>query len=335
MANFKKKTGAPKIDVYERVTSAIIAQLENGVRPWSKPWTAKGGSFGNVTFPLNADGRRYRGINVFLLWTAALAGGYVSPYWLTYNKAKALGGNVKKGEKSTLIVFASRFEVDSKTNPGEKDSIFIWKGFSVFNAEQCEGLPVKYHPAPEVVTVEEGETRKAAKIDHAESFFAKIGGKVRHGGDRAFYSPSADFIQLPEFETFRDAESYYATLGHEYAHWTGHKDRLNRDFSGRFGNEAYAAEELVAELGAAFLCADLGLTLEPREDHAAYLASWLKVLKGDKRFILQAASRAQKAADFLSEAAGEGKAAEPISGDAGEPVDAIEEESEADLAKAA
>lgn len=308
------KQTALKVDVFQRVTDSIIAQLEKGVRPWQRPWAVKGTRGGGM-LPLNAvSGRPYRGINVFLLWSDAITKGYASPYWLTYKQALGLGGNVKKGEKGSFIVYANRVEKPSKSDPSETDSVFFWKGFTVFNAEQCEGLPEKFYPAQPDENPDETEARKIARIGHADSYFAKVGATLKHGGGRAFYSPSGDFIQMPEIDAFKDAESYYATLGHEHVHWTGAKARLDRDFSGRFGDEAYAAEELVAELGSAFLCAQLGLTLEPREDHAAYLASWLKVLKGDKRFIVQAASKAQKAVDYLTEAAGEAQDA-PEEGD--------------------
>jgi antirestriction protein ArdC len=303
MAKFKKST-APKIDVYERVTNAIIEQLEKGVRPWQKPWTV-GNPGGGVSLPLRANGKPYRGINVFLLWSEASAKGFTSPYWMTFNQAKEFGGNVKGGEKAAFVIYANRINKPNKEDPEKTDSIFFMKGYYVFNAEQCENLPPRFQPAPPVVlTPEEAEAKTARRIAHADDYFTKIGADVRHGGDRAFYSPAGDFIQLPPFESFKDPESYYATKGHEHVHWTGASTRLNRDFLNRFGSEAYAAEELVAELGSAFLCAELGLTLEPRDDHASYLAGWLKVLKGDKRFIVQAASAAQKAVGFLNEAAG-------------------------------
>jgi antirestriction protein ArdC len=168
------------------------------------------------------------------------------------------------------------------------------KAYTVFNVEQIEGLPGHYHPQPQPVL----ETQ--ARIAHAETFFAATGAEIRHGGAQAYYAIEPDYVQTPPFETFKDPESYYATLAHECTHWTRHPTRLDRDFGRkRWGDEGYAREELVAELGAAFLCADLGLELEPREDHAAYIESWLKVLDDDKRFIFTAAAQAQRAADFL------------------------------------
>jgi len=167
------------------------------------------------------------------------------------------------------------------------------KGYTVFNVEQIDGLPSRY-------TVPAESAREPLKlIEEAETFFAQTGAVFRHGGSRAFYATSQDVIQLPPAEAFRDAESYAAIKAHELVHWTGHASRMEREFGKRFGDKAYAFEELVAELGAAFLCADLGVTLEPREDHAAYLASWLEVLKEDRRAIFSAAAHAQRAADFL------------------------------------
>lgn len=288
-----------KSDIYQRVTDQIVATLETGVRPWMKPWSAEHAA-GRITRPLRYNGVPYQGINVLMLWGAALEKGYSAPIWLTFKQALALGGAVRKGERGSLVVFAStitRIESDAETGEESERDIPFLKGYTVFNAEQIDGLPAQFlAPAsPRLDPVQ--------RIEHAESFFAAAGAIVRHGGDRALYSVSNDHVQMPHFETFRDAESYYATLAHELTHWTRHPSRLARDFGRkRFGDEGYAMEELVAELGAAFLSADLDLTLEPRPDHASYIASWLKVLKGDKRAIFTAASHAQRAADFLSKA---------------------------------
>jgi antirestriction protein ArdC len=169
------------------------------------------------------------------------------------------------------------------------------KGYTVFNAEQIEGLPAHFYATTQPLN------NAIERLDAVERFFASTKATIKHGGNRAFYSPSLDFVQMPELPTFRDAESYYATLAHEATHWTRHESRLDRDLGRkRFGDAGYAMEELVAEIGAAFLCADLGITPETRDDHAAYIASWLKVLKDDKRAIFTAASHAQKAADFLN-----------------------------------
>lgn len=286
----------PKADLYQQVTDKIIASLEAGVRPWAKSWsndpTAPAGGL-----PRRVTGETYSGINVVLLWIAAETFGYKSDTWMTFNQAKKLGATVRGGEKGTTVIYASRFVKDvedPKTGETRKATIPFLKSYTVFNVDQIDGLPEVYQPAPAAPI----PTTLVERIEHAEVFFGNLQATIKHGGNRAYYSPAGDFIQLPKAEQFEDIEAYYATEGHEVIHWTGHKSRLGREFGGRFGNEAYAAEELVAELGAAFLCARLGLNAEPREDHAAYLASWLKVLKGDKRFIVTAASAATKAVEF-------------------------------------
>jgi antirestriction protein ArdC len=217
--------------------------------------------------------------------------------WLTFKQALELGGCVRKGEKGELVVYADRIvraETNDKGEDVERQIPFL-KGYTVFNAEQCENLPPQYSAlsAPAVLT-------PLQRIAAVEQFFANTRADIRHGGTRAYYAEGADFVQMPPFETFRDAESYAATLAHELTHWTKHDTRLARDFGrSRWGDEGYAREELVAELGSAFLCADLAITPEVRADHAAYIASWLKVLKDDRRFIFTAASHAQRAADYL------------------------------------
>jgi antirestriction protein ArdC len=284
-------------DVYERITDAIVSELEKGVRPWLKPWNAEHAA-GHITRPLRGNGIPYQGINVVMLWSVAEAKGNAAPIWMTFKQAMELGAHVRKGEHGSLVVYASkvtRTETDTETGEASERDIPFMKGYTVFNVEQVEGLPEHFYApaAPRLDTVR--------RIERAESFFAATGAIVRHCGNQAFYSVSADHVQMPPFETFRNAESYYATLAHETTHWTRHPSRLDRDFGRkRFGDEGYAMEELVAELGSAFLSADLDLTLEPREDHAAYIASWLKVLKNDKRAIFTAASHAQRAADFLN-----------------------------------
>ena len=286
-----------KADVYQRVTNRIIASLETGIRPWTKPWNGEHAA-GRITRPLRGNGVPYQGINVLMLWGAAIEKGYSAPIWLTFKQALALGGSVRKGEHGSLVVFASTFtrtESNQATGEESERDIPFLKGYTVFNVEQIDGLPAQYL-APATPRLD-----PVQRIEHAEAFFAATGAIVNHGGNQAYYRISADHVQMPFFETFRDAESYYATLAHELTHWTRHPSRLNREFGRkRFGDEGYAMEELVAELGAAFLCADLDLTPEPRPDHAAYIANWLTVLKNDKRAIFTAASFAQRAADFLS-----------------------------------
>ena len=209
-----------------------------------------------------------------MLWSAAMEKGYAAPIWMTFKQALELKACVRKGEHGSLVVYADkiiRTETDTDTGEESEHAIPFMKGYTVFNVEQVDGLPEHFYarPAPHTETVQ--------RIAHAEKFFAAIGATLRHGGTMAYYSVTQDHVQMPPFESFRDAESYYATLAHEGTHWTRHPSRLDRDFGRkRFGDEGYAVEELVAELGSAFLCADLGLTPEVREDHASYIASWLE-----------------------------------------------------------
>lgn len=286
-----------KQDIYERVTSQIIASLEQGIRPWIRPWSGDHAA-GRITRPLRGNGVPYQGINVLMLWGAAVEKGYSTPIWLTFKQAKALGANVRKGESGSLVVYASkitRTETDTATGEEAERDIPFLKGYTVFNVEQIDGLPEHFH-APA-----EKRLDPVCRVERADSFFAATGATIQHGGDKAYYSSRTDHVQMPPFEAFRDAESYYATLAHELTHWTKHQSRLDRDFGRkRFGDEGYAMEELVAELGAAFLSADLDLTPEVRADHADYIGHWLKVLKNDKRAIFTAASHAQRAADYLT-----------------------------------
>jgi antirestriction protein ArdC len=282
-------------DVYSRVTAKIIADLERGVRPWLQPWNAEHAA-GRITRPLRANGQAYKGINILMLWADAQAKGFVCPIWMTFKQAQELGGHVKKGEHGSLVVYADKITRTETGDDGEESShqIPFMKGYTVFNCEQIEGLPAHFYATATLPAF------VAERITTAESFAAATGATVRHGGNRAYYSVHDDYVQMPPFECFRDAESYYATLLHELTHWTRHEQRLNREFGRkRWGDAGYAAEELVAELGSAFLCADLGVTAEPRDDHSCYLASWLEVLKSDKRAIFTASAYAQRAADYL------------------------------------
>lgn len=292
-------------DVYQRVTDQIVAELEKGVQPWFKPWSGEHAA-GRITRPLRANGIPYRGINILMLWASAVEKGFAAPLWLTYKQARELGGQVRKGEKGSLVVYANtitRTEQDAGTGEDVEREIPFMKGYTVFNAEQVDGLPAHFY------ALQEAALDPLARIDRAEAFFAATGVDIRHGGNMAFYSITEDRVQMPPFEAFRDAESYYATLAHECCHWTRHPSRLDRDFGRKqWGDEGYAREELVAELGAAFLAADLGLTPEPRADHASYIGSWLKVLKDDKRAIFSAAAQAQRAADYLTGLQSQGQA---------------------------
>jgi antirestriction protein ArdC len=285
-----------RTDVYQKITDQIVCELAKGVRPWLKPWNAEHAA-GRITRPLRGNGIPYQGINVLMLWSAAMEKGYAAPIWMTYRQAQELRAHVRKDEHGSLVVYADkiiRTERDSETGEEAERAIPFLRAYTVFNCEQIDGLPEHYYAKPQA------RTDSVQRIARAESFFAATGVSIRHGGNRAYYSVSTDHVQMPPFESFRDAEAYYATLAHEATHSTRHKSRLDRDFGRkRYGDEGYAMEELVAELGSAFLAADLELTPEVRDDHAAYIASWIKVLKDDKRAIFTAASHAQRAADFL------------------------------------
>jgi antirestriction protein ArdC len=285
-----------KQDVYTRITDKIIASLEQGVRPWIQPWKAEHAA-GKITRPLRHNGQAYSGINILMLWASAMEQGYSAPIWMTFKQALELNAHVRKGEKGSLVVYANaitRTEHDDATGEDMKREIPFLKGYTVFNVEQIEGLPDIYHAKAE------SKLTPVERIARAEQFFAATKATIRYGGNRAYYAAGDDRIQMPPIEAFRDAESFYATLAHESTHWTKHGTRLQRDFGRKtWGDEGYAREELVAELGSAFLCADLELTPEVRDDHAGYIANWLEVLKNDKRCVVQAASYAQRAVDFL------------------------------------
>lgn len=293
----REEEGGTRADLYARITQRIIAELEKGVRPWVQPWSSANIG-GRITRPLRHNGEPYTGMNVLLLWSEAMARGYGAPIWMTFKQSVELGGHVRKGETASTVIYASRFtktEVDARGDEVERDIPFL-RAYSVFNVEQIEGLPEHYYhrsaPAPD----------PAERIAHADRFFADTGAVIRHGGTRAFYAPSTDHIQMPPFETFRDATSYVAVLSHETVHWTADARRVGRDLS-RYARDRSerAREELVAEIGSALLCADLGIVpeLEPRPDHASYVASWLTVLADDKRAIFAAAAHAQRAVTYL------------------------------------
>jgi len=297
---------APATDAYQDVTDAIVAALEAGTKPWEKPWQ----SGGVAQYPLRSCGTPYRGINVLVLWMTAQTKGYSSPYWMTFKQAIAIkGACVRKGEKGSKVFYSGSTAITEENSSGDEETRIarFLKSYTVFNVEQIDGLPAHYYPQPVAPT----ERQKAERIEHAEAFFAAIPSTVNHGGNRAFYRLDTDQIQMPQIEDFTDAERYYSTLAHEHGHWTRHKTRLDRDFGRkRWGDAGYAAEELVAELSAAFTCATLGFRPDHIEDHAAYIGSWLEVLKNDKRAIFTAASHAQRAADYLAAYSGATIAAE-------------------------
>ena len=281
-------------DLYDQVTERIVADLEKGVRPWRQPWS--NGHSGDGGTPVRANGIRYRGINAVLLWTEAMHKGFASPVWMTFKQAQLQGAHVRRGERGSMVVFTDSIERTETNEAGEETErkVHILKRYIVFNVEQIEGLPAESYPQPPA-------PRSALeRIEGADAFVRATGAIVEHGGDKAFYSPPRDMIQMPPLDGFEDKESYYGTLLHELIHWTRHKSRLDREFEQKkFGDKGYATEELVAELGAAFLCAELGITPDTREDHASYIQEWLTVLTEDNRAIFWAASHAQRAADFL------------------------------------
>ncbi|NGO54518.1 ArdC family protein [Allomesorhizobium camelthorni] len=288
-----RKGGRPSASLYQEITDRIIAELERGTVPWVKPW---GRAKADLGLPKNAaTGRFYSGINILILWGAVIERGYPSQNWLTFRQALSLGGNVRKGERGTTIVHADRFipkdeKERAKAEGDEPQAVPYLKRFTVFNVAQCDGLPEHLHTAA-------GPLPEREIIPQADALIRSSGADFRIGGDRAFYMPSGDYIQVPPQPAFFHQIDYYRTCFHELGHWTGHPSRLARDLSGSFGSKAYAREELVAEIAAAFVCSALGI--EPTVRHADYIGSWLKVLREDNRAIFRAASHASKAADFL------------------------------------
>src|SRR5690348_2699694 len=285
-------TSTNQRDVYASVTAQIINAIENGVSNWRMPWHTSG----RFAFsPINVTSKKpYRGINTVCLWAAAQAKGYESGEWGTYKQWQERGAQVRKGEKSTTVVFWKFAHDVAENQDGEDQSatgshLIFTRGYAVFNAAQVDAYTPKAEPEPTI----------AERIERADTFFQAVGAKVKHGGNQAYYSPASDHIQMPRFQAFAENVAYYSVLAHEHTHWTAKSERCDRQLGNRFGDNAYAAEELIAELGAAFACAHLGLSTEPREDHAQYIQSWLRVLKADKRAILTAASKAQQACDWL------------------------------------
>ena len=278
--------------LYDSITRSIIDDLEKGVPAWVQPWRTKRRTALGL-LPANlASGRTYSGINIPILWHAAKTAGYSDPAWMTYRQALALNANVRKGEKGTHIVFTRKLTV--KKEEDEERQISMLRSYTVFNVAQIDGLP------PTIVTPEDAPP---LLDDNAQRFIEATRADIRHGGSRACFVPSLDIIQLPQHADFSTIESYFGTALHELGHWSGHETRLNRDLKNRFGSRAYAAEELIAELTSAFLCAHLGVNGELR--HASYIENWLELLKEDNRAIFTASSKASQASDFLRKLAGE------------------------------
>lgn len=277
-----------KTDVYQTVTNSIIESLERGVKPWVCPWKCKGAVSG---IPSNfSTGKAYTGMNIMLLWCSAVKHGFQDPRWLTYHQATEQGAQVRKGETGTTGI--SYKTLEKENDAGELERIPMLKTFTVFNIEQTDGLNLDEDIGPQPVT-------EFDPLPDVEALFQRTGANINELGQQAFYQPSTDEIWLPERHLFADAANFYATGLHELVHWTGAKSRLDRGKGGKFGSESYAFEELIAELGCAFLMADLGVSGEVQ--HESYIASWLKTLKDDKRYIFQAASAASKAHRFLME----------------------------------
>jgi antirestriction protein ArdC len=283
-----------RFDIHQHITDQIIAAIEGGAGEFRLPWHR---SAGNIMRPVNiASKNAYRGVNILTLWATADEKGYSSGTWGTYKQWAEAGAQVRKGEKSAYIVFYKEITVGSDDSDEAETRLFA-RATPVFAAEQVDGFAAPVIETPATVI---------PPIEQAEAFVAKTGASITHGGSRAFYRPSTDSIQLPPREAFigsptsTGAEAYYSTLLHELTHYTSHESRCNRQLGKRFGDDAYAMEELVAELGAAFLCADLGISDAPRADHAQYLDHWLTVMKADKKALFTAASKASEAVTFLA-----------------------------------
>ena len=287
---FRSATSAVRADVYSRITEEIIAGIEHGPGDWRAPWHHNGTS---IARPSNlGSGKRYRGINTVALWVAAMNRGYADGLWGTYRQWAAAGAQVRKGERATTVVFWKQIESGGgdalEDDDGGRKKMFA-RAFSVFNVSQVDG----FAPPPAVLLPE------ADRLADAEAFINNLGIQTVFGGSEAFYRPSTDTVQMPTFECFSDPASFYGVWLHETGHASGAKHRLDRDLSGRFGTATYAAEECCVEILSGLILADLGIAHHPRPDHAAYIASWLKVLKDDPRAIFTAASKAQQAADWM------------------------------------
>ncbi|MDR7260454.1 antirestriction protein ArdC [Sphingomonas sp. BE270] len=291
------RAGSDRASLYDDITSKIIAELEADRFPWVQPWGSASVK-APLAMPRNAaTGRHYSGINVLILWGAVIQHGFPGQSWLTFRQALSLGGNVRKGEHGTTVVYADRFTPEDEKRRAretgeEAAAIPFLKRFTVFNAAQCDGLPedvavVAPSPPPSLIEPKVEALIRATGID------------FRIGGDRAFYVPSHDYVQVPPPQAYFEPINWHRTALHEAAHASGAAHRLDRDFSAKWTRHALAMEEATAELTASFLLADLGIAHEPRPDHAAYIASWLQLLKDEPRAIFTAASKAQAAADWM------------------------------------
>ncbi len=286
----RTSSSAERADVYTRITAEIVTAIEAGAGDLRRPWHHDGAA---VTRPENvASGKRYRGANVLALWIAAHTHGYATSIWGTYRQWLAVGAQVRKGERGTTVVLWK--QATSGANDDEDDDeanhrrVFA-RAFTVFNVAQVDG-----HEPEAAAVLPESE-----RIAHAEAFLTNLSVNTVFGGSKAYYLPSTDTVHMPNFAHFRDAASFIGVWAHELGHASGSKHRLDRDLSGRFGSAAYAAEECAVEILSGLILADLGIAHHPRPDHAAYISSWLEILKTDPRAIFTAASKAQQAADWM------------------------------------
>ncbi len=293
-AQRKSQVSQSAFDIHQHITDQIVAAIERGPGDFQLPWHSRG----NIMAPKNIVSKKsYRGVNVVALWAASYNRGYSSGVWGTYKQWAEAGAQVRRGEKSSYVVFYKELEYanpDAESGDETETRLFA-RATPVFSAEQVDGYDLATANTPTMIE----------PIAAADALVKASRAVIHHGGSRAYYRPSTDEIQLPAITDFVGTptstaqEAYYSTLLHELTHWTSHATRCDRQLGKRFGDNAYAMEELIAELGAAFLCAELGVTIEPRDDHAQYLASWLKVLKADKKAIFTAASKASQAATWL------------------------------------
>ncbi len=309
-ARSERGAAAPRASLYDEVTARIVGELEAGHVPWVQPWDAAAFAPG---LPRNADsGRSYSGINILILWGEAAARGFAAQRWLTFRQALCAGGAVRRGEKGTTIFYAARFtpkggegdggggapgapdaansDIGGEAGGGGERGVPFLKRFTVFNVDQCEGLPPR-------CLVADAPLPPRETIPVAEALLAASGADIRIGGNQAYYSPSGDYIALPPQQAFPAQIDFYRTALHEAGHWAGHPSRLDRDQSGAFASSAYGREELCAELASAFLCAALGI--KPTVRHSDYIGAWLAIMRADTRAIFKAASLASKAADYL------------------------------------
>ena len=289
------RAGQDRTSLYDEITGKIIGELEAGRVPWVQPWGTAAAK-APLAMPRNAaTSRHYSGINVLILWGAVVEHGFPGQSWLTFRQALALGGNVRKGERGTTVVYADRFTPDDEKRRAREagedaNSIPFLKRFTVFNAAQCEGLP-------DDIAVEAPPPPPGLIEPQVEALIVKTGIDFRIGGNRAFYVPALDYVQVPPPQAYFEPIDWHRTALHEMGHATGHSSRLARDFSGGFGTKTYAFEELIAEISSAFCCASLGIV--PTVRHADYIGSWLEVMREDSRAVVRAASQASKAADWL------------------------------------